>query len=29
MSEEVTPAIDGRRHGVKNVMAAAKMGAGR
>jgi hypothetical protein len=29
MSEEVTPAIDGRRPGVNNVMAAAAMGAGR
>ncbi len=29
MSEEVTPAIDGRHPGVHNVMAAAKMGAGR
>jgi hypothetical protein len=29
MSEEVTPRIDGRRPGVHNVMAAAKMGAGR
>jgi len=29
MSEEVTPAIDGRRPGVHNVMAATKTGAGR
>jgi hypothetical protein len=29
MSEEVTPAIDGRRRGVHNGMAPAKMGAGR
>jgi hypothetical protein len=29
MSEEVTPAIDGRRPGVNDVMAAAKTGAGR
>jgi hypothetical protein len=29
MREEVTPAIDGRRPGVHDVMAAAKMGAGR
>jgi hypothetical protein len=29
MSEEVTPAIDGRHSGVNNVMAAAPMGAGR
>jgi hypothetical protein len=29
MSEEVTPLIDARRPGVHNVMAAAKMGAGR
>ena len=29
MSEEVTPAIDGRRLGVHSVMAPAKMGVGR
>jgi len=29
MSEEVTPAIDGRRPCVHNVMAATKTGAGR
>ena len=29
MSGKVTPAIDGRRPGVHNVMVAAKMGAGR
>jgi hypothetical protein len=29
MSGEVTPAVDGRRSGVHNVMAPAKMGAGR
>ena len=29
MSEEVTPAIDGRRPGLHNGMAAAKMGVGR
>jgi hypothetical protein len=29
MSEEVTPAIDGRRSGVYSVMAPAKMGAAR
>ena len=29
MSGKVTPAIDGRRPGVHNGMAAGKMGAGR
>lgn len=29
MSGEVTPAVDGRRPGVHNVMAPTKMGAAR